>query len=489
MLANIIIFLTGYIAGGVTLLLFIRGRRRKKLNEAIARTSIVTTQVQSFTRKIGTGAEAAIGKFSELILSINNSIKNTTKVVDSIRSKMSASVSRTEGQASDKADLKEIQKRYSLMLQEIMEQLDLTIQRKKEDIEKLDHIKESADKIKPFSAEIESIAYNTKIISMNASIEAARAGKAGRTFEVVAAEVRRLADRSTKSAEQMEKSLNAITDFIDNTTIELKEAIDVESRFINSTVILLQDVVMSVVESFISISEAIEKTLGDSSTFRDEVNAIVFNLQFEDICNQMSQHTVDILNTIRKELESLKIGKDSESEKSGHTSVKEKIFNSARSLFTMEDERELARKSLGIKDNNVLNISKAGEKPKEVKLIEKEDDDVTFFDEAASDKSGIDEDDDVTFFDEPASDKSGIDGDDDVTFFDEPASDKSGIDEDDDVTFFDEPASDKSGIDGDDDVTFFDEPASDKSGIDEDDDVTFFDDNDTKGDNFGNGDK
>ncbi|MBF0379290.1 MAG: hypothetical protein HQK72_17680 [Desulfamplus sp.] len=486
MLSDIIIFLVGYIIGGVTLLLFIRGKRRKKLNEAIARASIVTTQVQSFTSKIGNGTEAAISKFSELILSINNSIKNTTKVVDTIRAKMSVCVSKTGEQNSDKADLKEIQKRYGFMLQEVMEQLDLIIQRKKEDIEKLDHIKQSADKIKPFSTEIASIAYNTKIISMNAAIEASRAGKAGRTFEVVAAEVRHLAQRSTTSAEQMEKQLSQITDFIDNTTIELKEAIDVESRFINSTVILLQDVVMSVVESFISISEAVEKTLGDSSTFRDEVNSIVFNLQFEDICNQMSQHTVEILDNIKKDLESLKIGKDTEAEKNKHTSIKEKIFNSAKSLFTMEDERELAKESLGIKEDKGKNISKKAEKPKE-KNISKEAQNHKEKEFKATEKTTATtikkeeskQDDDVTFFDEPepASDKSD---DDDVTFFDEPASDKS---DDDGVTFFDEPVSDKSD---DDDVTFFDEPASDKS---DDDDVTFFYDNNRKGEDFDNGDK
>ncbi|MBF0303471.1 MAG: hypothetical protein HQK73_10540, partial [Desulfamplus sp.] len=417
MLADIIIFLIGYIAGGVTLLLFIRGKRRKKLNEAIARTSIVTTQVQSFTRKIGTGTEAAIGKFSELLLSINNSIKGTTKVVNSIRAKMSSSVSHPEDDKNSDANLKEIQERYVIMLKEIMEQLDLTIQRKKEDIDKLDHIKESANRIRPFSDDIASIAYSTKLISMNASIEAARAGKAGRTFEVVATEVRRLADRSTKSAENMENSLNQIIEFIEQSIIELKEAIDVESRFINSTVILLQDVVMSVVESFISISEAIEKTLGDSSTFRDEVNAIVFNLQFEDICKQMSQHTVDILDTVKKDLESLKIGGDTESEKSKHTSIKEKIFNSAKSLFTMEDERELAKESLGIsndKDKISLKPDKKENKQNKNKtenIAKSQDKPVIITETTPAEliKETIDESDDVTFFDEPAKDSDSDD--------------------------------------------------------------------------------
>ena len=477
MLADIIIFLTGYIAGAVTLLLFIRGRRRKKVNEAIAKTSIVTTQVQSFTRKISTGTEAAIGKFSELLLSINNSIKGTTKVVDGIRAKMSSCVSRPGDETSNDVNLKEIQERYGAMLKEIMEQLDLTIQRKKEDIDKLDHIKESADRIKPFSNEIASIAYNTKIISMNASIEAARAGKAGRTFEVVATEVRRLADRSTKSAQNMENSLNQIIDFIDQSIMELKEAIDVESRFINSTVILLQDVVMSVVESFISISEAVEKTLGDSSTFRDEVNSIVFNLQFEDICKQMSQHTVDILDNVKKDLESLKIGKDSEAEKSKHLSTKKKIFTSAKSLFTMEDERELAKRSLGIKESKGQITAKDAhniESKSVVAKFEKTENGDALLTKPILSSSTQDDSDDVTFFDDPVSASDNGDG--DVTFFDDPTSTEEK--KDDDVTFFDDPVSASDNDDG--DVTFFDDPTSTEEK--KDDDVTFFDDNDKKGD-------
>ena len=289
--------------------------------------------------------------------------------------------------------------------------------------------------MRPFSNDISTIAFSTRILSLNATIEAARAGVNGNCFGVVADEVRRLAEKSNESAVKIETEMNHIINFIETATHDLKTAMDVESRFINSTVIQLQDVVLSVVDSFVRLSEAIDKTLGDSSRFRDEVNAIIFNLQFEDICKQMSQHTIQILSSIQEDLHSISLGERDDGDAGNETDILKKV----RGLFTMKEEVQIARGSPECQKFIACSLQKI-----ETKLAHADADDVLFFDDPEPAPEQIPDqkpaEDEVVFFDDPESD--------DVVYFDEPEQNSGQKIDDDNVVFFDEGELDrKSDLD------------------------------------------
>ena len=70
---------------------------------------------------------------------------------------------------------------------------------------------EKSNKIKGILDTIKGIAKTTHLLSLNANIEAARAGEAGKGFAVVAGEVKKLAESSSKSADEIDSIVSEIT--------------------------------------------------------------------------------------------------------------------------------------------------------------------------------------------------------------------------------------------------------------------------------------
>ena len=97
--------------------------------------------------------------------------------------------------------------------------------------ESVDNVNTAMLKYNKMASEIESIAMQINIISLNASIEAARAGQHGKAFAVVAEEIRRLANSSKKTVsdteiitEQTAQSIDGITSMVDQISAEVEKA-------------------------------------------------------------------------------------------------------------------------------------------------------------------------------------------------------------------------------------------------------------------------
>jgi methyl-accepting chemotaxis protein len=90
----------------------------------------------------------------------------------------------------------------------------------------IEQVTASVNRITEITEFIESIADQTNLLSLNASIEAARAGDAGRGFAVVAEEIRKLAEESKKSSESITEVLSVIKNVNQSAINAFKDIID-----------------------------------------------------------------------------------------------------------------------------------------------------------------------------------------------------------------------------------------------------------------------
>ncbi|MCR5684155.1 MAG: methyl-accepting chemotaxis protein [Lachnospiraceae bacterium] len=129
-------------------------------------------------------------------------------------------------------------------------------------------LQKDANSINEFVETINSISSQTNLLSLNASIEAARAGDAGRGFAVVAGEIRNLADNSSAATVEISNKI---------TNIDQHSMLSVESARNAETVVNLQkEAVSDVINVFDGIrdqmtvlSEALKK-ISDSASLADE---------------------------------------------------------------------------------------------------------------------------------------------------------------------------------------------------------------------------
>ncbi len=153
---------------------------------------------------------------SERMLDIANSLKESSNNQEQIIEELLRESNAIECELLE-AQKKAVDSRNTAM--ESVSKLEDNNAKMKEVVLAISEIESSSSKINGIIKGIEDIAFQTNILALNASVEAARAGSAGKGFAIVAEEVRSLASNSSKAASDSSK---LVDDSIKNVKVGVK---------------------------------------------------------------------------------------------------------------------------------------------------------------------------------------------------------------------------------------------------------------------------
>lgn len=158
-------------------------------------------------------------------------------------------------------------------------------------VKRIDEMVQQMHRADELLGDVKVIADQTNLLALNAAIEAARAGEAGRGFAVVADEVRKLSHRSDRFNDEIREVIGDSMSNIDGAREAINQLASQDMEFAVQSKADMHDMLAQMQ----GINSRVEGALGEVSKLSGEIDGLVGNavrsLQFEDIVRQLTEYS------------------------------------------------------------------------------------------------------------------------------------------------------------------------------------------------------
>lgn len=243
-----------------------------ELNDTSSQTLAANNEISKAVEDVAegsTGMAASISNINENLLEMSNETKDINESVNEIRNQTTAV-----------QDSSKIMNDKIKSMQDSSRKMDEGISAISKRIET---VNTTVDKVSNIVSVIEEISSETNLLSLNASIEAARAGDAGKGFAVVAQEIRVLSDNTNTELENIKQIISSLVE-------ECRYCVQASGTIVEDNAKQKEEI-KAVLDEFGSLDEQIQKTAEKADEIEELVTAMI---ELNDDITKSSNSLTDV---------------------------------------------------------------------------------------------------------------------------------------------------------------------------------------------------